>query len=64
MANIAPHNFLREIGQDVQLENGIWLKKGTCITPQISVVLCDEKVSEIFLNIFRKVPNLFFSNIS
>uniref|UniRef100_A0A183BXY8 CYtochrome P450 family n=1 Tax=Globodera pallida TaxID=36090 RepID=A0A183BXY8_GLOPA len=43
-ANIAPQNFLRTVGSDVELANGFLLREGTCIVPQISVILCDERV--------------------
>uniref|UniRef100_A0A914I086 CYtochrome P450 family n=1 Tax=Globodera rostochiensis TaxID=31243 RepID=A0A914I086_GLORO len=36
-ANIAPQNFLRTVGSDVELANGFVLREGTCIVPQISV---------------------------
>ncbi|KAL3092807.1 hypothetical protein niasHT_030410 [Heterodera trifolii] len=43
-ANIAPQNFIRSVATDVRLANGFVLRRGTCILPQISVVLCDERV--------------------
>uniref|UniRef100_A0A914HIQ6 Uncharacterized protein n=1 Tax=Globodera rostochiensis TaxID=31243 RepID=A0A914HIQ6_GLORO len=44
-ANIAPQNFLPTVGSDVKLANGFVLREGTCIVPQISVILCDERVN-------------------
>ncbi|KAL3071948.1 hypothetical protein niasHT_035818 [Heterodera trifolii] len=43
-ANIAPQNFIRTVASDFRLANGFVLRRGTCILPQISVVLCDERV--------------------
>ena len=44
LGNFAPHNFLRKVSQDIEIGDGILLKAGTCISPQISALLCDEKV--------------------
>lgn len=43
LANILPQNLLHKTTKDVVIE-GYTVAKGTCIVPQISVVLYDETV--------------------